>query len=102
MSEIPQDTLTGWYRLDIEAIGQTLPYQLIPVVLQLVPGNGENQNSRSTQTESQATIQPRRIQQDLSLDEGNHLSYALQWFGFAITAAVVYISVARRAETRPQ
>ena len=102
VSEIPQDTVTGWYRLDIEAIGQTLPYQLIPVVLQLVRGNGENQNSRSTQTESQATIQPRRIQQDLSLDEGNHLSYALQWFGFAITAAVVYISVARRAETRPQ
>ena len=102
VSEIPQDTVTGWYRLDIEAIGQTLPYQLIPVVLQLVPGNGENQNSRSTQTGSQATIQPRRIQQDLSLDEGNHMSYALQWFGFAITAAVVYISVARRAETRPQ
>ena len=102
VSEIPQDTLTGWYRLDIEAIGQTLPYQLIPVVLQLVPGNGEDQNSRSTQTGSQATIQPRRIQQDLSLDEGNHLSYALQWFGFAITAAVVYISVARRAETRGQ
>ena len=30
-------------------------------------------------------------------EEGNHFSYALQWFGFAITAAVVYIAVARRA-----
>ncbi len=85
VSAIPQDVVTGWFRLDIEAIGQTLPYELMPVVLQLVPRAGYEPNSL-----------PRRIEPDISFDEGNHFSYALQWFGFAITAAVVYIAVARQ------
>ncbi len=84
VSAVPQDAVTGWYRLDIEAIGRTLPYDLLPVVLQLLP---ESYDPSSL---------PRRIQSDITFSEGNHLSYALQWFGFAITAAVVYIAVARR------
>lgn len=91
-----------WYRLDIEAIGQTLPYQLMPVVLQLGPADGNALNSRRAQGETYQSALPHRIEQDVTLDEGNHFSYALQWFGFAITAAVVYISVARRSENRPQ
>ena len=102
VSEIPQDTVTGWYRLDIEAIGQTLPYQLMPVVLQLGPADSNALNSRRSQGETYQSALPHRIEQDVTLDEGNHFSYALQWFGFAITAAVVYISVARRSEKRPQ
>ncbi len=102
VSEIPQDTVTGWYRLDIEAIGQTLPYQLMPVVLQLGPANDNALNSRRSHGQSYSSALPLRLEQVVTLDEGNHFSYALQWFGFAITAAVVYISVARRSENRPQ
>ena len=102
VSEIPQDTVTGWYRLDIEAIGQTLPYQLMPVVLQLGPADGNALNSRRSQGETYRSALPHRLEQIVTLGEGNHFSYALQWFGFAITAAVVYISVARRAEGRGQ
>ncbi len=85
ISAIPQDAVTGWYRLDIDAIAQALPYDLMPVVLQLLPENSRDPSSL-----------PRRIQSDVILSQGNHLSYALQWFGFAITAAVVFVAVARR------
>ena len=85
ISAIPQDAVTGWYRLDIDAIAQTLPYDLMPVVLQLLPADSHGPSSL-----------PRRIQSDVTFSEGNHLSYALQWFGFAITAAVVFVAVARR------
>lgn len=100
VSEIPQDTVTGWYRLDVEAIGQTLPYELLPVVLQLTPGNGIDLNSGRPRARGNSEALPHRIEPDVSFSEGNHFSYALQWFGFAVTAAVVYISVARRAEFR--
>jgi len=100
VSDIPQDTVTGWYRLDIEAIGQTLPYELLPVVLQLTPGSGIELNSGRPRARGYSEALPHRIEPDVSLSEGNHFSYALQWFGFAVTAAVVYISVARRAESR--
>lgn len=97
---IPQDTVTGWYRLDVEAIGKTLPYPLLPVVLQLTPGNYIPLDTDRPRASGYSETLPHRIEPDISFSEGNHLSYALQWFGFAITAAVVYISVARRAEFR--
>lgn len=100
VSDIPKDTVAGWYRLDVEAIGQTLPYKLLPVVLQLTPGNGIDLNSGRPRARGNSEALPYRIEPDVSLSEGNHFSYALQWFGFAVTAAVVYISVARRAEFR--
>ena len=100
VSAIPQDTITGWYRLDIEAIQQTLPYPLLPVVLQLTPGNSDAHKAGRAQAAGDPAILPHRIEPDISFSEGNHFSYALQWFGFAIIAAVVYISVARRAEFR--
>lgn len=102
VSVIPHDTVTGWYRLDVEAIGQTLPYQLLPVVLQLTTGNGETPNAGRTQAGALSTGLPHRIEPDISFSEGNHFSYALQWFGFAIIAAIVYVSVARRAENGGQ
>lgn len=100
ISALPQDTVTGWYRLDIEAIGQTLPYPLLPVVLQLTPGNSETLKAGRQRAAGDLDLLPHRIVPDISFSEGNHLSYALQWFGFAITAAVVYVAVARRAESR--
>ncbi len=100
VSARPQDTVTGWYRLDIEAIEQTLPYPLLPVVLQLTPGNVETLNAGRTRASGDPADLPHRIEPDISFSEGNHFSYALQWFGFAIIAAVVYISIVRRSEVR--
>ena len=87
VSETPEDATAGWYRLDIEAIGRTLPYELVPVVLQLLPAEDYNPEQL-----------PRRIEHDITFTEGNHFSYALQWFSFAAIAAIVYVSVARRSE----
>ncbi len=87
VSDIPEDAVSGWFRLDIDAIGQTLPYELAPVALQLLPEDGHDPTSL-----------PRRIEPDITFNEGNHFSYALQWFFFAVIAAVVYIAVVRRAE----
>ena len=100
VSALPQDTVTGWYRLDIEAIGQTLPYPLLPIVLQLTSDNGKILNAGHSRAAGDSSVLPHRIEPDISFSEGNHFSYALQWFGFAITAAVVYVSIARRAEVR--
>lgn len=87
ISILPEDTTTGWFRLDIDAIGQTLPYELLPVVLQLTPEPGRTPEEL-----------PRRIQPDIAISEGNHFSYALQWFSFAVIAGVVYIAIVRREE----
>lgn len=100
VSAIPQDTRTGWYRLDVEAIGQTLPYPLHPVVLQLAPAGSVGTDDGRSRAGTDSTSLPKRIVPDLSFSEGNHLSYALQWFGFAIIAAVVYVSVVRRGAAR--
>ena len=100
ISAVPEDTQIGWYRLDVEAIGQTLPYKLLPVVLQLTPAGSARAGVLSPRAGSDSTSLPHRIEPDLSFSEGNHLSYALQWFGFAIIAAAVYVSIVRRTEIR--
>lgn len=100
ISAVPADTQIGWYRLDVEAIDQTLPYNLLPVVLQLTPAGSEGAGFGHPRAGADSTSLPHRIEPDLSFSEGNHLSYALQWFGFAIIAAAVYVSVVRRSEVR--
>lgn len=67
------------FRIDLAAISQQLPYTLLPVYLQEappVPDDGQL---------------PYRVIPDLSLDEGNHFSYALQWFSFSILLAIIYV-----------
>lgn len=86
-SAIPDDPVKGWWRVDIEAIQSQMPYPLLPVALQVAP---DANRARSEL--------PRRIAVDFSLSEGNHLSYALQWFSFALMAGIVYIVLLRRRE----
>lgn len=72
----PQDagTITTVTRPDLQRIGQQLPYPLVPYYLQL-----------RTQVPAQAGDLP--IPPPVpTLDEGPHLSYALQWFAFAAIA----------------
>ena len=73
-----------WRRLDLAALRRRLPYPLHQWVLLQLP-------------DSALPALPRRDAAPL-LDDGPHLSYAVQWFSFAITAVVVgfIVGVRRR------
>jgi surfeit locus 1 family protein len=79
----PQTPKAEWYRIDVEAIQEQMPYQLLPVYLLQSPDPTGN------------TGLPYRIEPEVDLSEGPHLGYALQWFAFAITAGVIYLSLVR-------
>lgn len=64
-----------WRRVDLPAMGARLPYPLLPFVVLQLP-------------DSSLPQLPRRDDPPL-LDDGPHLSYAVQWFSFAVTALVV-------------
>lgn len=70
----PANALT-WRRLDLAALRARSPYPLLDVYL-------------IADRDSVHRGFPIRLEPD-PLDDGPHLSYALQWFGFAITAVVV-------------
>lgn len=67
------------YRIDIEAIQATLPYELLPIYVAEAPAGKKN-----------LTL-PYKIVPDLSLSEGSHLSYAWQWFSFSLMLGAIYI-----------
>lgn len=64
--------LDGWFWLDTGAIQGQMPYPLLPVIVVQAPEPG-------------ATGLPLR-DANLQLDDGPHLSYAVQWFAFAAIA----------------
>jgi surfeit locus 1 family protein len=66
---------TTWKRLDLAALRRLLPYPILDVVIRQTP-------------DSSLPQMPRR-REPATLDEGPHLSYAIQWFAFA-TIAVVF------------
>jgi surfeit locus 1 family protein len=68
-----------WYRVDVAAIQSQMPYELLPVYLQQAPLPNGN------------TDLPFRSELDADLSEGNHLSYAIQWFIFATILGIGYI-----------
>lgn len=69
--------LDAWFRVDIERLQQQLPYPLLPIfVEQTAPTDPDNL--------------PRQTA-GIDLSEGPHLSYALQWFSFAVILAVTYV-----------
>ncbi len=86
-TQIPATPQRAWFRTDIEAIAAQMPYVLMPVYLDLAP-----QPQRSYNT------LPIRVQPEIEVTEGNHFSYALQWFAFALIAGVAYVGLVRRQE----
>jgi surfeit locus 1 family protein len=68
-----------WYRVDIPKIQGQIPYHVLPVYLLQAPSEAE-QNAL-----------PYRAALDADLSEGNHLSYAIQWFIFATILLVGYV-----------
>ncbi len=60
----------AWARVDVAGIQAQMPYQLLPFYLEQLQEPGE-------------TGLPWRGA-EIVLDEGSHLSYAIQWFSFAV------------------
>ena len=79
----PSGPSQEWYRVDIDAIQPQMPYALLPMyVIQSPPEDGNTELPYN---------QPRNVE----INEGNHMSYAIQWFIFCIglgTAYVIYIN----------
>lgn len=72
-----QTRLVNWFRVDIDRIQQQVPYPLWPIFIKQLPDPA---------TRPDALPQPEAI----TLDEGPHLGYALQWFSFAAILVVTY------------
>lgn len=89
---IPAQPQQEWHRIDIPVIQHQLSYKLLPVFLLQLPEPGRS-----------ATQLPRReIPEELQLSEGNHVSYAIQWFLFAVILGFMYIQLVRQQEMRTQ
>lgn len=80
---VPGDPKQEWYRVDIAAIQPQMPYDLLPVYVMQSPSPEGNM------------ALPFNEGRNVEITEGNHMSYALQWFIFCIglgTAYVIYIN----------
>jgi len=84
--EDPTPSLAGprvyaWHRVDLPKMRQQLPYPLLTVFLE---------------EDTPAGTEPRQFpkpQPEISLDEGSHMVYAIQWFAFAFVAVAGYLGV---------
>ena len=79
---------TTWARLDREALGARMPYRIAPVYIRQSP-------------DTALPPFPRRLE-PLPIDYGPHLSYAIQWFAFAIMAVVFGIVIWRQKREREE
>ena len=70
-------------RIDIDRIQQQTPYDLAPVYL-VLEGDGGDQL-------------PVALPLPEFTDEGSHLAYAIQWFGFTLTGVIGYWFLVRKA-----
>ncbi len=78
--------LVAMNRVDIDRIQDQVPFDLTPVYLSLL---GE-----------QETGQPILASAPTFEDEGSHLAYAIQWFGFTVVGIVGYFMLIRRSAKR--
>lgn len=66
-----------WYRPSIAQLRAQLPYPIANYIVQLLPANG-------------TPALPARLPAP-ELDEGPHLGYAIQWFGFALIFVIGWV-----------
>ena len=91
--EPPAGPLTQMFRVEITRIQRQLPYPVYPLYMQLL-----------SQSPAPGDL-PKIDAELLTLDEGPHLSYAMQWFFFAAIAIATYIAIivkTKRTTARPQ
>lgn len=75
------------HRIDIETMNEQTPYELLPVYL-----------LQSPDPDATSDDLPVRIEPVFTLDEGSHLSYAIQWFSFSLMLGGGYLYLMRRRE----
>jgi surfeit locus 1 family protein len=75
-------TISTYQRIDPRALRPSIPYTLLPIYLQILP---------APPTAAAAPLQRVPLP---PLDEGPHLGYAIQWFGFAAVAIFGMLVVA--------
>jgi surfeit locus 1 family protein len=76
-----ESRIAAWVRVDVAALQRQVDAPLLPLYVEELPGAGS------------ALPRPRDPR---ALDEGPHLSYALQWFAFAAMLGVVYAALMRQ------
>jgi cytochrome oxidase assembly protein ShyY1 len=81
----PDGRLSTMARVDVARLQQQVPYALYPAYVQLT-------NSQPAQAGPEPEVLPEPV-----LDEGPHLSYAVQWFIFSLIAIVGYPLILRRS-----
>ncbi len=77
-----------WYTLDLPAIQRQMPYTLEPAIIEQLPEDNRPYERLPIR------------QEPTPLDEGNHLSYAVQWFMFAMIVGIGYIPFIQWQELR--
>lgn len=87
---IPDEPQVEWFRINIDAIQPQMPYDLLPVFILQLPEEGRPYHALPYREEP------------LVLDEGNHFSYAIQWFMFALIFGVGYLFFIQSQEQRAQ
>jgi surfeit locus 1 family protein len=78
----PQPAGGAWLRLDMEALRERVTSPLLPMYVQ--------------QLSPPSTLESLERVPTPELDEGPHLSYAIQWFSFAAIALIGFVVVVRR------
>lgn len=81
-------SLLQWRFLHVPSIQQQVPYELLPVVLE------------ATEPIGGQTLP--KLQTELDLSEGSHMSYAIQWFAFAIISFLGGAAWFARVLARPR
>lgn len=73
-----ESRIDAWLRVDIDRMQEQLPYPMLPLFIQ---------QTSAPDADPQAFPRPAA---PTDLDEGPHLSYALQWFTFSAILVIVY------------
>lgn len=91
MPTAPAEPTNIWSYINIDLIQPNLPYELLPVILLQLPESGRTYSDM-----------PIREIWSPAASEGNHLSYAVQWFSFAIILGFGYLQFILWQERREE
>lgn len=89
---IPDELQSEWFRINVDAIQPQMPYELLPFFIYALPEAGRTINDL-----------PIREMRDPAYELRSpimHLSYAVQWFSFALILGFGYIQLVRIQERR--
>ena len=86
----PEGDLEKSYYVDLERLAPQYPFEVVPVYLQLTGLEPLAGGSRPSRQGGVAAAQLPLPPQVVEFSRGPHLSYALQWFSFALIGVVGY------------